>query len=651
MPSKHVLTERLANLQSWRYGMGAQIERVREFLVDHGYNNDEAMATLADLKATVRAAAITIIFVAEAGRGKSELVNALFFADLGRRLLPSGEARATRCITEVRFDQSRRTGLRLLPIESRETPQRFQDIYQDDAAWRFIAFEADNPESMTAAFAALAETRHVSVADALSWGLHQDSFSDSNNNQGQVEVPCWRYASINFPHPLLDAGLVVIDTPGLSALTVEPEFTHECIPAADAVVVVLDAVEGVTKRDMAIWKDALGGARNMRDRERVESTQVRLVAVNKIDLLYVENALDPAAAYQLWLREVDKRVQDVTDLMRVDPIKVQPVSATQALIGKLSQNTETLLTSRLHHLERALAMNLPESRHAELGGDILSALSTTLEGVQASLDQSRYQALEGLRTLTELRRKNLLLTDAIHVSASNTLSVLQAAQDELRVIKPIHGALSKELAELTNPQLAKNDAEITQTQLAQSSAPAIIGEALTLYFARSRARVAALDTKLNDIRLVFGNLGEKTFRTLNLGHHEVHPFATHRFLSEIDKAEENANSEILRAGRPAGQFMQLIAPRVIHALEIAHRESASWMRGVFTSIEKPVSDMHQRIVQRSEKVEMIRAAELDLAEKIADFQASLDVIKSKHSALGAVREGLERFAGKRRAEE
>ena len=77
---------------------------------------------------------------------------------------------------------------------------------------------------------------------------------------------------------------------------------------------------------------------------------------------------------------------------------------------------------------------------------------------------------------------------------------------------------------------------------------------------------------------------------------------------------------------------------------------AQGAKGFFAEIAEHEADIVEFGVQRGEKVEMIRAAELDLAEKIADFQANLDVIKSKHSALSAVREGLERFAGKRREE-
>jgi hypothetical protein len=155
---------------------------------------------------------------------------------------------------------------------------------------------------------------------------------------------------------------------------------------------------------------------------------------------------------------------------------------------------------------------------------------------------------------------------------------------------------------------------------------------------------------------VFGNLGEKHFRIIGLGHHEVHPFATNRFQIEIEKAEEEATAELTRTGNMlvrrasaiADQFEVAIAPRVIHVFEIAHRESTSWMRGVFLGIERPLEELNKRLTERAAKVEVVRSAELDLAEKIAEFQARLDVIKSKHAELGVLREGLERFAGRRR---
>ncbi len=657
MQPKHALTARLANLQSWRYGVTTQIVRVADFLRAHGYSNGETEKTFDHLTKVANSARVNIVLIAEAGRGKSELINALFFSDIGRRLLPSGEKHATRCITEVRFDRERRTGLRLLPIESREAPRRFADIYEDDSEWTEVPFDADVPDSVNAAFSMLAETRRATIADTVSWGLHSDSIHNTSS-AGHVDVPRWRYAVINFPHPILDAGLVVIDTPGLPALTAEPEFSRENIPSADAVIVVLDANEGVTKADLSIWKDKLGGSRNFREREKDESTQARIVVMNKIDLLFKENSLDAKEADRVWLKEVDRRVQDVADLMRVEPIKVIPVSAQLALDGAFANNQDAQLKSRLYRLERAVASSLPEHREIRLGKEILNTLSSTLESVQGGLDQARYEALEGLRALGDVRKKNQAISDALARETGDKRQSLAAALEELRAIKPIHGKLANELASLTNPALAKQDAAETANRISGKLMGGNVNDALADYFSRTRAHLAAIDAKLDEIRTLFGNLGEKHFRLIGLGHHELHPFATNRFQIEIEKAEQAA-AELNRAGggllrRASGvadQFETAVAPQVIHMFEIAHRESTTWMRGIFLGIERPLTELSKRLTERAAKVDVIRTAELDLAEKIADFQARLDVIKSKHAELGVLREGLERFAGRRRSEE
>ncbi|MBL8523122.1 MAG: dynamin family protein, partial [Betaproteobacteria bacterium] len=96
------ITERLAELQSWRYGLSGQITRIAEFLRLHDFMTPNMQAALDDALAQVARQRVTIAFVAEMGRGKSELINALFFADLGRRLLPSGPGKGTRCVTELR---------------------------------------------------------------------------------------------------------------------------------------------------------------------------------------------------------------------------------------------------------------------------------------------------------------------------------------------------------------------------------------------------------------------------------------------------------------------------------------------------------------------------------------------------------------------
>jgi hypothetical protein len=625
----------------------------------HGYSNADTEATFDRLTVKANAVRVNIIFIAEAGRGKSELVNALFFSDLGRRLPPSSAGHATRCITELRFDQAEAPHLRVLPIESREAARRFGDLYADRSEWLTIPLMIDDHASVNVAFSKLTETRHATIAESVAWGLRSDLVTNPRRDNDGVEVPRWRYAIVNYPHPILDAGLVVIDTPGVSVLTAEPEFRRETISAADAVIVVLDAVEGITKPELAIWKEKLGGSRNFREREKDESNQARIVVINKIDRLLPDGEVDARQADRMWISEIDKRVQDVADLLRIDSSKVIPVSAALALQGLLENNQHALLRSRLFHLERTLAELLPVDREAALGKDILNTLSGILESVQAAIDQARFEALAGLNDLVEIRKKNQAITMALSRETRDKRSSLHAALEELRTIMPIHGKLTNELAALTSPALAKQDAADTAKQFGVSPRSDNLQDALSSYFALCRQRIHAINKKIDEIRTVFGNLGEHHFRQIGIGHFEIHPFATNRFHIEIEKAEEAAKTELPKAGTflrhrsgaVAEQFETLIAGRIMQLFDIAHRESTAWMRGVFSGIERPLTELSKRLDDRETLVAAILSAELDLAEKIAETQAALDVIKCKHAELAVLRDSLERFAGKRRKTE
>src|SRR5207249_6659353 len=100
-----------------------------------------------------------------------------------------------------------------------------------------------------------------------------------SGGEGAVDIPCWRHAVINFPHPLLQQGLVILDTPGLNAIGTEPELTLNLLPNAHAVLFILSADAGVTKTDLEVWQNHLVGVD--------PSTKAgRLVVLNKIDGLW-----------------------------------------------------------------------------------------------------------------------------------------------------------------------------------------------------------------------------------------------------------------------------------------------------------------------------------------------------------------------------
>jgi hypothetical protein len=95
---------------------------------------------------------LSIAFVAEFSRGKSELINAIFFADYGQRILPSAVGRTTMCPTELLYDETFPPCIRLLPIETRAESQSTSDYKGAHHLWTVLPLDTSSSDGMLEAF-------------------------------------------------------------------------------------------------------------------------------------------------------------------------------------------------------------------------------------------------------------------------------------------------------------------------------------------------------------------------------------------------------------------------------------------------------------------------------------------------------------------
>src|SRR5659263_762913 len=286
-----------------------------------------------------------VAFVAEFSRGKSELINAIFFAGYGRRIMPASAGRTTMCPTEMGYDADVPPCLRLLPIETRLQPQARMEWRMVPEKWTRIDLDLNDPKQLSAALEKVAETRRVTQDEARALGFWQLEAPEDNpmvDAQGLVEVPRWRHALINIAHPLLKQGLVILDTPGLNAIGAEPELTVSLIPQAHAVLFLLGADTGVTKSDLSIWREHL--VNDLQDKN------TRLVVLNKIDTLW--DALSSPAQMQA---QIERQRASTAEILGIPKEQVMAVSAQKGLVAKVTNDSALLELSCLPMLEQALA--------------------------------------------------------------------------------------------------------------------------------------------------------------------------------------------------------------------------------------------------------------------------------------------------------
>src|SRR5690606_2306333 len=177
---------------------------------------------------------ITLAFVGEFSRGKTELINSLFFSEYGQRMLPSHAGRTTMCPTELFFDpRSERSYIRLLPIETRMADASVAQFKRIPRHWVNIPLDPSDPNNMALAFAQVAKTKPMPAEPPTQLGCLPEML-EATAKPGEVLVPAWRQAMVNFALPPLRQGRRILDTPGLNALGSEPELTLSMLPSAQA---------------------------------------------------------------------------------------------------------------------------------------------------------------------------------------------------------------------------------------------------------------------------------------------------------------------------------------------------------------------------------------------------------------------------------
>ena len=223
----NVFEASLADLRQWRARAADTLAGLRAWAAGARLIDEQSAARLAHLERRLASERLTIAFVGEHSRGKGELINALFFAEGGARLLPSIVGRTIQCPTEILRDESRPPSIRLLPSETRDSPRALREFLDELDTWQEVPLDPRRPQSWAAACEVL-----LDAVDAKS--------------------PRWRYAVINLPHPLLASGLVILDTAGYTTLASEPELSFHRVPDAAAIVFMLSA-DGITGHDQALW--------------------------------------------------------------------------------------------------------------------------------------------------------------------------------------------------------------------------------------------------------------------------------------------------------------------------------------------------------------------------------------------------------------
>lgn len=383
--------------KKWRNQLAEQIHHYREWLNYTQSGDPDKDAYLNDLVESLNQDKLLLAFVAEFSRGKTELINALFFSDYGDRLLPSNPGRTTMCPTEIFWNDGLPPSIQLLPIETRKTETTLLNYKSDPAAWSTIHINTHSLEDLKTAFEAIVAQKAVPLDEAKALGLWRDDDPDAKlllTPEGNVEVPVWRHAMINFPHPLLQNGLVILDTPGLNTIGSEPELTLGIIPNAHALIFILATDTGVTRSDMHIWTNYISPRASR-----------KIAVLNKIDILWDE--LKSEGEIQA---SIAKQVQLTARTLGLPTDHVLSISAQKALLASIRQDKALYQRSGITSLIDVIKNEVISTKHNIIRNTVVKETCEMMK-VSRRVYQNRLnnvkRELDELETLSSLSSKHV----------------------------------------------------------------------------------------------------------------------------------------------------------------------------------------------------------------------------------------------------
>ncbi len=613
---------------AWRRAFAQQLKQLAEWMSAHELMDASVQERLQRLESQVRTDKVMVAFVAEFSRGKSELINAIFFADYGRRIMPASAGRTTMCPTELGYDAEFVPSLRLLPIETRLQMHGLAEWRLRPDRWHEIPLDVNDADQIAKALEKVAEVRRVSLDNARALGFWHDDLVDENpipDANGLVEVPMWRHAIINIPHPLLKQGLVILDTPGLNAVGAEPELTVNLIPQAHAVVFILSADTGVTRSDLSIWREHLATS--------AESMDARLVVLNKIDTLW--DTLNSAEQIQA---QMDRQRSTAAEMLGVAVDRVVPVSAQKGLVAKITADDLLLETSGLPVLEEVLAKGIMGQRQVILR----AAVATGVAGLRAEtgrvINIRRRDLDDQMAELRSLRGKNASVIESMRQRIEQEQHEFDLSASKIQAVRAVHLKLLRDVFQQLGSKALKVElAELAQL-LQQKGLKLGVKKIYVQTFDKLRGTLDKAQASGTEIQAMLGG----TFRQLNaefgFSLQVPPPPQLEHFSHDLSQIEQShlqylgwGNSLKLAQPEFSERLVRALAMRLRTVYESAANDLELWSKSATAQLDAQLRERRRSFARRMEAVDRIQQAASGLVERIAEIeQGEGELIQLEH---------------------
>ncbi|MGR9086372.1 MAG: dynamin family protein [Gammaproteobacteria bacterium] len=625
--------EQMHEYSQWRAKLIQAIEMYHEWRKRYGMNDVNSSNTILNIINSLQTDRITLAFVAEFSRGKTELINSLFFSETGVRLLPSSPGRTTMSPTELFWDEEGGSYIRLLDIETRLEEISLSEIKKQANRWTHIDLDPKSPAQMQEAFKELVATKLVGkdMAEKLGLWNEREAAEQGIHHQDEVEIPRWRHALISFPHPLLQEGLSLLDTPGLNALGTEPELTLNMLPSAQAIVFLLAADVGVTKSDLEMWRQHVCIARE-------GSRQNLAVVMNKIDAMW-----DDLAGETGYQEAVRSQIKSSAATLKLDENAIFPVSAKQALLAKVKGDDALLEKSGISVLESYLANDILRQRQSILMAAVARDIGYM---VNESLNLSESSLTNAINQLEEFKKidfENKDMTGKLMAETRDRQNLYMANVQNFQNSRQVFLVQAKHLIDSFDKSRIDPIIHRTRNEMSKS---------LTTYSMKQQIR--KLFDELRDLLQESVDITNETRRLVKAihkkfseehGFSEIEPelFSIKQYQYELEQVfaegeafRSSAKTTMTEQSIVINKLYSTLIAKARNILRQAHADATSWSQGVLTPLMHQIKEHKKQIDSRLQMLRKINESKGTIHENISTLEVDLIPLKRKRDEIATI---------------
>ena len=438
---------------------------------------------------------------------------------------------------------------------------------------------------------------------------------------------------ISFPHPLLQSGLSILDTPGLNALGAEPELTLNMLPSAQAIIFVLAADTGVTKSDLEMWKNHVSRSRGSGSRK-----QGLAVVMNKIDAMW-----DDLSGEEGYEDSIKSQITTSANILSINEELIFPVSAKQGLLAKIKSDDELLAKSRLPALEHYLSEDIIKQRRNILMESVVRDIGFLVAETNTLTANKLKSAEKQLHEFKKIDFDNQEITSKLLAETRDQQNAYTLNVENFQSSRRVFIVQAKMLIDSFSRDKVNGLIRKTKKDISSSLTTYGMKQAIRSLFDDFRELLQdSIDTTNETRRLV--KAIHKKFRD-EYGFAEIEPklFSIQQYQYELEKIIEDG--EAFRTSTRTTMTEQSIVVNKLYStiisqardtLKLAREDAITWSKSVLIPLMNQIKDNKVQIESRLKMLRDINDSKGNVAENIAKQEQGIEDLKKQKKELQTI---------------